>query len=82
MSSLAIKPDYQNFKSDSFYKNLSNLILPAKNLTFSQSEISFNKPPFLPKLPKKALLGRQNETHLINDFYLEPEISKVNKLKS
>ncbi|RNA23199.1 BTB POZ domain-containing 16 [Brachionus plicatilis] len=76
MNSLATKSEYQNLKSDSFYKNFSSLILPAKNLTISHSEISFNKPPFLPKLPKKALLYRQNDTHLINDFYLEPELSK------
>lgn len=78
MNSLSAKSDNQNLKSDSFYKKISSIILPTKNLTLSQSEISYNKPPFLPKLPKKALQSRQNETHLINDFYLEPELSKVN----
>ncbi|CAF0716688.1 unnamed protein product [Brachionus calyciflorus] len=64
-------------ESDSFYQNIANLHMSAKKHSESQSSISnIDKPPFLPKLPKKAMIYRKNETHLINDFYLEPEITK------
>lgn len=41
----------------------------------------FQKSPFLPRLPKKSVMSRLNQTHLINDFYIEPNLTKVNKIK-
>lgn len=60
-------------------KNSSNKSqITATKRDFLPAEISKNvKSPFLPRLPKKLIQSKLNESHLINDFYVEPDETNV-----
>lgn len=82
-SSLSHRNDNRN---SSALSHSSKLNVPSSTQSPQTNTVGFNlscldltkKQPFLPKLPEKLVrFSRLSTTHLINDYYVDPDESKV-----
>ena len=73
---------YEMKNKNNHIKYNSNDNLNHNNIVHNNNNTSLNK-PYLPKLPEKLLSNRLAASHLINDYYVNPNNSdRVNILYS